>query len=164
MKIRPSEVNLNYESNPNPKRRRQGRQHPRASRCSSAFTVATPCGVVSRGGIARRAGWRSAASAHPAAAKTRRSRFLKAKTNGPSAIKKLIAKKGATIFAPRGIAHTYRNLGQTPGRLMCVITPSGFEGFFEEIGALSPQQQQEIPRVLEIAKKFGLEFLPPRGV
>jgi hypothetical protein len=47
---------------------------------------------------------------------------------------------------------------------MCVITPSGFEGFFEEIGALSPRQQQDIPRVLEIAKKFGLEFLPPPGV
>jgi hypothetical protein len=30
---------------------------------------------------------------------------------------------------------------------------------FEEIGALSPQQQQDIPRVMEIAKKFGLEFL-----
>jgi hypothetical protein len=44
---------------------------------------------------------------------------------------------------------------------MCVITPSGFEGFFEEIGALNSQQQQEIPRVMEIAKKFGLEILPP---
>jgi len=73
----------------------------------------------------------------------------------------LIAQQGTTIFAPRGIAHTYRYLGQTPGRLMCVITPSGFEGFFEEIGAMSPQQQQDIPRVMEIAKKFGLEFLPP---
>jgi hypothetical protein len=44
---------------------------------------------------------------------------------------------------------------------MCIITPSGFEGFFEEIGAMSPQQQQDIPRVMEIAKKFGLEILPP---
>ena len=75
--------------------------------------------------------------------------------------KTFIAQSGATIFAPRGVAHTYRYLGQTPGRLMCVITPAGFEGFFEEIGAMSPQQQQDIPRVLEIAKKFGLEILPP---
>jgi len=74
-----------------------------------------------------------------------------------------IAQKGATIFAPRGVAHTYRYLGQTPGRLMCVITPAGFEGFFEEIAALTPQQQQDIPHVLEIAKKFGLEILPPPG-
>lgn len=77
--------------------------------------------------------------------------------------KSILAKPGTTLFAPRGIAHTYRYLGQTPGKLMCIITPSGFEGFFEEIGALTPQEQQNIPRVLEIAKKFGLEFLPPPG-
>jgi len=75
--------------------------------------------------------------------------------------KTVSAKPGTTIFAPRGVAHTYRYLGQTPGRLMCVITPAGFEGFFEEIGAMNPQEQQNIPRVMEIAKKFGLEILPP---
>jgi quercetin dioxygenase-like cupin family protein len=75
--------------------------------------------------------------------------------------KLFVAGPGTTIFAPRGIPHTYRYLGQTPGRLMCVITPAGFEGFFEEIGALSSQQQQDIPRVLEIAAKYGLEILPP---
>lgn len=74
---------------------------------------------------------------------------------------KFIARKGATVFAPRGIPHTYRYLGQAPGRLMCVITPSGFEGFFEEIDALSPDQQRDIPRVIEIGKKYGLEFPPP---
>jgi quercetin dioxygenase-like cupin family protein len=77
--------------------------------------------------------------------------------------KSIIAKTGTTLFAPRGIPHTYRYLGQTPGRLMCVITPSGFEGFFEEIGSMSPQQQQDISRVIEIGKKYGLEILPPPG-
>ena len=75
--------------------------------------------------------------------------------------KKFVAQKGTTIFAPRGIPHTYRYLGKTPGRLMCVITPSGFEGFFEEVGALSPEQQQDIPAVMALAGKYGLEFLPP---
>jgi len=28
---------------------------------------------------------------------------------------------------------------------------------------LPPEQQQEIPRVLEIAKKYELEVLPPPG-
>jgi hypothetical protein len=46
---------------------------------------------------------------------------------------------------------------------MCVITPAGFEGFFEEIGALSPEQQQDIPRVMEIGRNYGLEILPPPG-
>jgi quercetin dioxygenase-like cupin family protein len=76
--------------------------------------------------------------------------------------KTFTARKGATIFAPRGVPHTYRYAGQTPGRLMVTITPAGFEGFFEEVGALSPQQQ-EIPRVIEIGKKYGLEILPPPG-
>lgn len=75
--------------------------------------------------------------------------------------KAILAKQGDTLFAPRGIPHTYRYVGKTPGRLMTVITPAGFEGFFEEIGAMSPQQQQDIPRVMEITKKFGLEILPP---
>ena len=76
---------------------------------------------------------------------------------------KFIAQKGTTIFAPRGVPHTYRYVGQGTGRLMCVITPAGFEGFFEEIGALSPQEQQDIPRVMEIGMKYGLEILPAPG-
>jgi hypothetical protein len=42
---------------------------------------------------------------------------------------------------------------------MTIITPAGLEGFFEEVGALSPQQQ-EISRVMEIGRKYELEFLP----
>ncbi|MGO8698078.1 MAG: cupin domain-containing protein [Limisphaerales bacterium] len=75
--------------------------------------------------------------------------------------KTFVAKKGATIFAPRGLAYAYRYLGKTPGRLMCVITPAGFEGFFEAIGALTPEEQGDIPRVMGIAKEFGLQILPP---
>ena len=75
--------------------------------------------------------------------------------------KPFLARPGATIFAPRGIPHGYRNAGKTPGRLMCVINPAGFEGFFEDIGALTPRQQQDIPQVIAIAKKYGMEILPP---
>jgi quercetin dioxygenase-like cupin family protein len=75
--------------------------------------------------------------------------------------KTFVAKTGTTIFAPRGIPHTYRYLGHSPGRLLCVITPAGFERFFEAIDALTPDQQKDIPRVISIAKEFGLEILPP---
>ncbi len=74
--------------------------------------------------------------------------------------KTFIARKGATVFAPRGVPHAYRYLGSTPGRLVFTLTPAGFEGFFEEVGALS-SKEQEIPRVIEIGKRYGLEFLPP---
>lgn len=76
--------------------------------------------------------------------------------------KTFTADKGTTIFAPRGIPHTYRYIGEGTGRLMRVITPSGFEGFFEEINALTPEEQEDIPRVIGIGEKYGLEFpLPP---
>src|SRR5690554_185410 len=71
---------------------------------------------------------------------------------------RFIAQPGATIFAPRGVPHTYRYLGQRPGRLMCIITPAGFEKFFSEIGQLSPEEQQDIPRVVALAGKYGLQF------
>jgi quercetin dioxygenase-like cupin family protein len=65
----------------------------------------------------------------------------------------IVAKPGDTLFTPRGIPHNYRDLGKAPGRLMAVITPAGFETFFQEIDALSPQQQQELTRVVAIGTK-----------
>jgi quercetin dioxygenase-like cupin family protein len=75
--------------------------------------------------------------------------------------KKFVAGKGTTIFAPRGIPHKYRYLGHNSGRLLCVITPAGFEGFFEAIGALTTEQQRDIARIMTIAEKYGLQILPP---
>jgi len=74
--------------------------------------------------------------------------------------KTLIAKPGATVFGPREIPHGYRYLGQTPGRLLLIITPAGIEKWFEEVGAM---KKQDVPRVIELGKKYGLEFLPPPG-
>lgn len=68
------------------------------------------------------------------------------------------AKPGATIFGPRGVAHGYRYLGDTPGRILLIAVPAGIENWFEEVAALA---QQEIPTVIELGKKYGLEFLPP---
>jgi hypothetical protein len=44
------------------------------------------------------------------------------------------------------------------------VDAAGFEGFFGETGALSPQQQQDIPRGMEIAKKIRAGNPVPPGV
>jgi len=75
--------------------------------------------------------------------------------------KTVSARAGDTLFAPRGIPHTYRCVSPTGGKLSVVLTPSGFENFFLRVGSMTPEEQQNIPRVIEIAKTFGLEFLPP---
>jgi mannose-6-phosphate isomerase-like protein (cupin superfamily) len=72
-----------------------------------------------------------------------------------------VAGRGATIFGPRGVAHGYRYLGKTPGRILLIATPGGIENWFEEVCALP---KQEIPAVIELGGKYGLQFLPPPGV
>jgi hypothetical protein len=41
------------------------------------------------------------------------------------------------------------------------LTPAGFEAFFEEVDALNLQLPQDIPRVLEIGRSYGLDYPPP---
>jgi hypothetical protein len=38
-------------------------------------------------------------------------------------------------FGPRGMPHAFQNIGDTPGRLLVVTTPSGLERFFEQSAA-----------------------------
>jgi quercetin dioxygenase-like cupin family protein len=41
---------------------------------------------------------------------------------------------GAFAFLPRGIAHTFRVIGDTPARMLTIAVPGGLEGFFREAG------------------------------
>jgi mannose-6-phosphate isomerase-like protein (cupin superfamily) len=50
----------------------------------------------------------------------------------------LRASTGGLAFGPRGMPHAFQNIGDTPGRLLVITTPSGLERFFEEFAALRP--------------------------
>lgn len=65
---------------------------------------------------------------------------------------------GTVAHLPRGVAHCFRNLGDTPGRVLVTITPAGFENFLIEVSALTPEEQT-LPKLTEIATKYGLEFV-----
>jgi quercetin dioxygenase-like cupin family protein len=41
------------------------------------------------------------------------------------------AETGAWVFVPRGTAHCFQNIGDTPARLLTIFTPAGMEPFFE---------------------------------
>ena len=75
---------------------------------------------------------------------------------------KFTAKQGAAALLPRDVPHTNRNISNATSKILVTLTPAGFEQFFEEIGAMSPAEQSEIPRVMGIAQRYGLEFLPPK--
>ncbi len=66
---------------------------------------------------------------------------------------------GTVARLPRGVAHRFKNIGAGPGRLLITLTPAGLEEFFAEVGGLTAEQQADHPRLLEIAGRYGLEFV-----
>lgn len=68
---------------------------------------------------------------------------------------------GMTAFLPRDIPHTWRVTGTRRAKILVMLSPAGFERFWEEINALTPAEQADIPRVIALGKKYGLDFLPP---
>src|ERR1700722_10315724 len=68
---------------------------------------------------------------------------------------------GGYITKPRGEMHTMWNAGQVPARMIEVINPAGFEGFFDELSALLVAGPPVPEAVAEIAARYGLEFGRP---
>jgi quercetin dioxygenase-like cupin family protein len=66
---------------------------------------------------------------------------------------------GVTIRKPRGIPHAFWNAGDTPARLSEIITPAGFELYFEEMAAAlvaGDGGQPDRERVGAIQERYGL--------
>jgi mannose-6-phosphate isomerase-like protein (cupin superfamily) len=71
----------------------------------------------------------------------------------------VFAGPGDLVFKPRNQWHTFWNAGDTPCRLLEIISPAGFEHFFDELGermaesrAVSVSQVADLPA---LAAKYG---------
>lgn len=51
---------------------------------------------------------------------------------------------GQLAFAPRGVPHTYANRSEGPARALLVITPAGFERYFDEIAGRATGQEPSL--------------------
>jgi quercetin dioxygenase-like cupin family protein len=72
----------------------------------------------------------------------------------------VIGAPGDLIFKPRNQWHTFWNAGDEPARLLEIISPAGFERFFDELVGLGGVAQSE-PRVLgELCARYELEMDP----
>ncbi len=66
---------------------------------------------------------------------------------------------GTLIYKPREIPHTFWNEGRVPARLLEIISPGGLEKYFEELAKLvTPAGPPDIPSVIALAKKYGLDL------
>ncbi len=66
---------------------------------------------------------------------------------------------GSYVIKPRGVPHAFWNSGPEPARIVEIISPAGFERYFEELAeALSTGGPPEVSRLEEIAARYGLTF------
>lgn len=67
--------------------------------------------------------------------------------------------EGEAGFAPKGTDHTFHVSGANGGKLLVIVAPGGFEGFFEATKHLKlPDQLDELNR---ISAEFGQIFTGP---
>lgn len=74
---------------------------------------------------------------------------------------KIKASAGSLINLPKGISHSFKNIGTSNGILLNTITPGGFEKFFQEIDNLPKDKPLDRKKVQDIASQYGLEFIVP---
>lgn len=67
---------------------------------------------------------------------------------------------GTTVFLPRGVVHTFKNIGDTPCRMLNMATPSGFEKFFARCAEeFTKSGDPDMSRIREIGAQHGIFFL-----
>ncbi|HEV3340304.1 MAG TPA: cupin domain-containing protein [Pirellulales bacterium] len=59
---------------------------------------------------------------------------------------------GSYLFKPRGLMHTFWNVGPGLARILEVIAPAGFEAYFAELAEAGPGRRQEL------ATKYGVTY------
>lgn len=69
------------------------------------------------------------------------------------------ATAGAFVLVPRGTAHTFSKAGTASAKLLIIISPAGFEQFFEEIAGPS-----DLEKIMALAPKYHLEIVGPPSV
>jgi quercetin dioxygenase-like cupin family protein len=76
---------------------------------------------------------------------------------------------GGFITKPRGQMHAMWNAGDTPGRIVEIITPGGFETYVRELGELLVEHSADtatsnlhvLPEFQELADRYGLTYGTP---
>ena len=67
---------------------------------------------------------------------------------------------GELAFKPREQWHAFWNAGDVPCRILEIISPSGFERFFDELPAIYRGASEVTAGILELARGYGVEFKP----
>ena len=72
----------------------------------------------------------------------------------------LEADPGSLIFKPRQQWHTFWNAGDSPARILEIISPAGFERYFAELVALGGSRVARPQDLKALAERYALEVNP----
>jgi mannose-6-phosphate isomerase-like protein (cupin superfamily) len=67
---------------------------------------------------------------------------------------------GDLVFKPRDQWHTFWNAGDEPCRILEIISPAGFERFFQELVDIGGIAQATPEQFLDLTQRYGLEVQP----
>jgi gentisate 1,2-dioxygenase len=67
---------------------------------------------------------------------------------------------GDLVFKPRDQWHTFWNAGDEPARILEIISPAGFERFFDELVDLGGAGQAEEQSLIDLSARYELEMDP----
>jgi mannose-6-phosphate isomerase-like protein (cupin superfamily) len=67
---------------------------------------------------------------------------------------------GDLVFKPRNQWHTFWNAGDEPCRILEIISPAGFEGFFQELSDLGGALKADPEALAQLNERYGFEMQP----
>lgn len=70
----------------------------------------------------------------------------------------VIGEVGDLIFKPRGQWHSFWNAGDEPARILEIISPAGFEHYFEELVDMGGPAGFPPDALVTLREKYGLEM------
>jgi len=71
----------------------------------------------------------------------------------------VVAGPGDVLVKPRGVPHAFWNPADQPARLLEIISPAGFEGYFARLDEIFAGQGPPDPsRLAELADRYGLDL------
>jgi quercetin dioxygenase-like cupin family protein len=70
------------------------------------------------------------------------------------------AKAGTFVFGPRGIAHGFKVVGDTPARMLLLCTPGGFEQFVVDLSEPAPAPP-DMAKLVTVAAKYKIDIHGP---
>jgi mannose-6-phosphate isomerase-like protein (cupin superfamily) len=67
---------------------------------------------------------------------------------------------GDLVFKPRNQWHTFWNAGDEPCRILEIVSPAGFERFFDELDALGGALEAPPASLADLCARYELEMQP----